>query len=54
MATSNQELEHERERKDKTDPDHDGANRRIRVLIVDDSALTAPPLVGHAELGTRD
>jgi len=39
VATSDQEPEHERERKDKRDPDHDGEHRRIRVLIVDDSAL---------------
>ncbi len=41
MATSDQEPEPEQDRecKDKRDPNHDGANRRIRVLIVDDSAL---------------
>ncbi len=43
MATSDQEPEPEpepdRERKDKRDPDHDGGHGRIRVLVVDDSAL---------------
>jgi two-component system, chemotaxis family, protein-glutamate methylesterase/glutaminase len=39
VATSHPEHENERERKDKRDPDHDARHGRIRVLIVDDSAL---------------
>ncbi len=39
MATSDQEHEDERERKDKRDPGHERGQGRIRVLVVDDSAL---------------
>jgi two-component system chemotaxis response regulator CheB len=39
MATSDLESEDERERRVKREPDREGGPRRIRVLVVDDSAL---------------